>query len=520
LPITNYLDRNNVKLVYPNGYPRNIFLEDLNNKKELIYKRGIKVTNIVGLIADRTVDHFSLQDVTMGRYWFDGMPLNYYTTGSGIFRDLGDNTVTLDSQTGLLGDVISLPGIAHTDLPRKSIEKIMDILTINHLPVETVDVVNKYLLIGAHSPVDFYVLDPDGKRIGYNKDGVVFNEIDRAFYTGNNSDTEFLTIPNPRAGEYRVVTYGTDTGSYEIEATYTDDENNSSITSSYMGQTTLGKEDSLLIELSPDSGTIETTIDDKTAPVTTATIEGNLVGEYYNTNAKVTLLATDDESGVQKTEYSLDGIVWQDYAKPVALSQNGEITVNYRSIDQTGNEENIQSLTIKIDRTAPIVTINLNKEILTHWDHLDIRCDAADNYSGMNSLIVRLDGVVLDCGKSVNLFDQTIGTHTVEYVAIDKAGNVTSGEKTYQVVANYGSTLRDIYWLYDSKHFKRRGEAISVAVHVELSWLFDTIGINRKATASLEQAQSLLEKQFAKDKITRYGYDMIIRDIKYILEGK
>ena len=61
---------------------------------------------------------------------------------------------------------------------------------------------------------------------------------------------------------------------------------------------------------------------------------------------------------------------------------------------------------------------------------------------------------------------------------------------------------------------------VSVSIHVELSWFFDIIGNKRKSVDSLKQAQTLLDKQSAKKKITTYGYDMITKDIEYILEGK
>jgi len=520
LPITNYLEKAGARLEYPNGYPRNYYLENLNDKKSLIHERGIEVTNIVGLIPDNTVNYYAVQDVWMGNYWLDGMPLNYYTTGSGVYRDLGDNTVSLSSQLGLLGNVFTMTGTAHIDLPRKAIHEVLTSLNVNYSPIETVAAVNKYLFIAVHSPVDFYIQAPGGKRTGFNKNGAAFDEIEGAFYTGNETETEFLTIPNPLPGKYRVIATGTGTGSYEIEATYADDENSTLVTSSYNGHAVLGKEDMLLVEMDPESGDVETKIEDKSVPITEAILEGSLFNGYYSSDVQVSLSAVDNESGLQKTEYSLDGVLWQVYTGPFMLVQNGETPIGYRSIDWSGNIEVDKTLLVKIDKSKPTVIVNLNKNNFTHWDNLVLSCEAKDLYSGISSFEVRLDGEIIDCTKSVSLFYQGLGAHMISYRAYDNAGNFTSGEEQYKLAANYNSTLQDIFWLFDHGHFKSRGDAVSMAAHIEVAWLFDSLDIGRKSLESLSQVTFLLTRQITKDKISNYGYDMINKDIKCILEGK
>lgn len=521
LPITNYLEKDGVRFQYPDGYPRNIFLEILENNKSLINSRGIKVTNIVGLIPDSTVDHFQIQEVVMGDYWLHGVPINYYSTGLGIIRDDGDNTVPIDSQLGILGEVVTMMDVKHGDLPAKTTREVLKAIGF-HDPVtlNNNEVAQKYLLFAAYSPVDFYVLTPDGKKIGFNKEGAAFNEISGAFYTGNDSETEFLTIPNPLPGGYKVMAYGTGAGSYEIEATYADDEKNTSFSSSYVGQASPGKEDNLSVELNPEAKSIETKIDDKTAPITTAATDGSMVNGFYNSDVKITLSATDTESGVEKTEYSLDGVLWQSYVSPIVLKQEGETTLAYRSTDKSGNVENVQNLVIKIDNIPPTLTLNLSKEIYTHWDTMNIECVVSDGYSGVSSSSLKLDGNEITCGDPISLFNQTLGVHKIEFTATDNAGNSKIVERIYILSANFASTLRDILWLFERSNFKNHGDAVSVANHIQSAWLFDLFGLNKTAANLLEQAKFLLGKQIQKSKITSFGYDMIIKDIKYILEGK
>jgi len=98
---------------------------------------------------------------------------------------------------------------------------------------------------------------------------------------------------------------------------------------------------------------------DATAPVTTAHLypehpDGQ--NGWYEHPVTITLTATDDASGVQKTEYSLDGgSTWVTYSNPVTIDRNGENTFQYRSMDNAGNVEEIQSVTVKLELTAQIV---------------------------------------------------------------------------------------------------------------------------------------------------------------------
>jgi len=62
------------------------------------------------------------------------------------------------------------------------------------------------------------VISSSGEKIGKNfETGGTYDEIEGAYYSGFDTNTEFLTIPNPEDGEYTVLTEGTGTGEYTIE---------------------------------------------------------------------------------------------------------------------------------------------------------------------------------------------------------------------------------------------------------------------------------------------------------------
>lgn len=517
LPVYSYLNSN----IYPLGHPINSELELLNSNAGLLATRGIKIVNIIGDTGPSTLGGLNVVSYDGQPQWEYGEPIGLSTGNiyDGVGFVHGDGTVSVESQSFIPGKDIYLDGVEHIDIPRSSTKTIFKELSIGTNPLITT-AINTILMIKAYSPVDFYVLAPDGKRVGFNNNGTAFSEIDGAFYTGNASETEFMTIPNPLPGEYKVMTFGTGTGSYEIEATYADGSKNSTVSSSYLGQATPGKEDKILVELTPELGMIEAKIEDKTPPVTTLEITGNKVGDYYNTQVVVSFSATDAESGVEKTEYSLDGNIWQDYVNPIVFNQDGEVHIIYRSVDKSGNIEIDQSALIRLDTTNPTVKLFLAKTSFTHWDNLVMDCQASDSYSGLREFSLTIDGVVVDCLKPYSLFTSNFGEHKVEYSAIDNAGNVTKGETIFKVIANYTSTLRDVLWLYENKHFKNRGETVSILAHLEVAQIFDVLRDRKLSDSFLSQAMTEVEKLKQKGKLTVFGYDMISRDIKYILEGK
>lgn len=99
---------------------------------------------------------------------------------------------------------------------------------------------------------------------------------------------------------------------------------------------------------------------DTTPPITTFSAQGTVgLRDWYTSDAVITLVATDTESSVASTTYSLDGgTTWSTYLSPFAISQEGATTISYYSTDSVGNAESIASTTIKIDKTAPEARIS------------------------------------------------------------------------------------------------------------------------------------------------------------------
>ena len=120
---------------------------------------------------------------------------------------------------------------------------------------------------------------------------------------------------------------------------------------------------------------------DRTAPVTTAATDPTPNAAGWNRTAvHVSLSPTDTLSGVDFTEYSLDGGAWTRYsaAAPIAIGSEGTHTVLYRSQDRAGNLEANKTQVVKIDTIAPEAYLQYNPVAR------DIQVFGRDSGSGVN----------------------------------------------------------------------------------------------------------------------------------------
>jgi len=97
------------------------------------------------------------------------------------------------------------------------------------------------LFFRLYSPIDFQITDPQGRRTGKDfNTNEVLNEIPDAFYSGWETDLEFITISDPIDGEYQVITQGTGEGPYEIKISAIGEDKEPQ-EQSYSNQTQIGE---------------------------------------------------------------------------------------------------------------------------------------------------------------------------------------------------------------------------------------------------------------------------------------
>lgn len=225
LPTSNYLysATSSQTLIYPTGYPRNIFLENLNQGLVTFLEEDIDIANIISKAKD-TITGLRVVNSNKLPLWQHGYPENYdsNTGDKGLIFGLGDGTVPEISAS--LGERVDIfISSDHVNLPTDAMEEIFAEIHGGELvdPVKT-SLPLKILFAKIFSPADFVVIAPDGKKVGKDfATGQEVNEIPGAFYSGFEGDDEYVTISDPLDGEYKIELQGTGMGgSYSFETTY------------------------------------------------------------------------------------------------------------------------------------------------------------------------------------------------------------------------------------------------------------------------------------------------------------
>src|SRR3989344_1657438 len=231
LPIFDYIKDRGLSSLreYPSGYPRNTFLENMNNNISTLLNSGVNITNIVGSVGNETIERIRVITTTNSLFWEHGEPEGFGALigDSGLERGVGDNTVP-NLSSFMHGVVSELISASHNRIPTVSENRVFNILT-GDTSVSNIDngfnISPTILLLQLLSPIDFVVTDPDGNRMGKNfQTGGEYNEIPFAFYSGYKTNDEYITILNPLDGEYKIELQGMGSGGkYEVLTSYITD---------------------------------------------------------------------------------------------------------------------------------------------------------------------------------------------------------------------------------------------------------------------------------------------------------
>ena len=121
--------------------------------------------------------------------------------------------------------------------------------------------------------------------------------------------------------------------------------------------------------------------DDTTPPVTTISFQGKAGDNgWYVSSVNVTLNASDAESGVNATYYTINNGSWILYANGFQVSVSGNYSIAFYSTDKAGNVEPQHTQPLNIDTIAPWI-INL-KHI--SFNEIAFAASVQDDISGVN----------------------------------------------------------------------------------------------------------------------------------------
>jgi cytochrome c len=194
-----------------------------------------------------------------------------------------------------------------------------------------------------------------------------------------------------------------------------------------VGLFTLGANQTASKTASFDYFRISTGDADSTAPVTRAEVSGTPVEGWYTGGVTVTLTAADETggSGVETTEYRIgDATDWTRYTGPVQVTSDGTHVLRFRSTDSAGNVEEAKSVTVRIDRTAPVSSAQFAPANDDGWHDgaVPVVLTSADAGSGVDVLEWSLDGGPwTPYAGPVEVTGD--GAHELLYRATDTAGN-------------------------------------------------------------------------------------------------
>lgn len=270
--------------------------------------------------------------------------------------------------------------------------------------------------ISVHSPVDIKIVDAFGNRAGREATGDILNNIGGLSYE-TIGEEKFVFLPDGQT--YTVTLTGTGNGTFHLRAAQV--VNNAIVGTAYYndvrilnGQTgalTLGGTSADTV-LRLDDGTGKLTVVPQSAvldaddsldtgkPATALLVNGAPAQHTWYRTPLVSLSATDDNSGVLKTEYSLDnGATWHKYAGALTAIPEGASTILYFSTDRAGNREPVRDANIKVDNTAPEATFEFRQK------NPDMVIGGADEQSNV---------VVWNYGDYVGITDQA-GNETRVY---------------------------------------------------------------------------------------------------------
>ncbi len=192
-----------------------------------------------------------------------------------------------------------------------------------------------------------------------------------------------------------------------------------------------------------NTATMDNIIVDKTSPE--APILGGISPDWVNTDVTVTVSNIEDpesngvSSGVEKVEYSVGGTTGTRTTKDgfdnfiITVADEGETIVTAKTIDKVGHESEPASGTVKLDKTAPIITIEGVTNGETYHTAVIPIFSATDDLSGINDSPIAT--LTKDVGAPEGFASSTTisapGTYTLSVTATDNAGNTAKETITF-----------------------------------------------------------------------------------------
>jgi fibronectin type 3 domain-containing protein len=179
---------------------------------------------------------------------------------------------------------------------------------------------------------------------------------------------------------------------------------------------------------------------DEEAPVTTI----DATNKWTNQEVDVTLSATDNETGVANTYYSINGSEFVE-GTTFSIDEEGIHQVAFYSVDKVNNKEELQTTEVKIDKKAPVTS----SDAPTEWskETVQVQLTAKDSRSGIKITFYSINESDFKEGTSFEVAEE--GVNKVAFYSVDQAGNI---EATQTIEVKIDKTTPEAMWNFADEY--------------------------------------------------------------------
>ncbi|MBY9080678.1 chitobiase/beta-hexosaminidase C-terminal domain-containing protein [Paenibacillus sp. HN-1] len=212
---------------------------------------------------------------------------------------------------------------------------------------------------------------------------------------------------------------------------------------------------------------------DQTPPATT----DDAPADWVNRDVNVTLHAEDTESSVEATYFTVNGGPEQT-GESISLSDEGTHDITYWSVDAAGNSEEPHSVQVKIDKTAPVTTAEVNPaspDGLNGWyaHPITVTLNAKDNLSGVVDTVYSLDNGITWQAYTAPISLGEDGQYELKYYSVDNAKNTEEAASAVSLYLDQTLPAIDIHSPTGEIYLDAQTVAVDYTVYDLLSGIND-----------------------------------------------
>ena len=182
---------------------------------------------------------------------------------------------------------------------------------------------------------------------------------------------------------------------------------------------------------------------DITPPVTEIHVDSFFKDDIIANDAKITLTATDNLTGVDRIMYRFNNEAERVYRAGANISfahlPDGFHTLYYYAEDRVKNKETEKTLSFFVDKMAPIISADVLGDRFLVGDRVyfsgrsKLKLTAIDNKSGVSEIQYSINGGAFQEYEDPFYLPAVAGRHTIRYYATDEIGNTSRGNYTHNM---------------------------------------------------------------------------------------